>query len=545
MRLSRIALAVALASAAVAQAAPAKPRLVVVISIDQFRADLMRRFEPWFLPAKSNKGIGGFEWLKDTGAYYVDAHHTHIPTATGPGHASILSGSDPISNGIVGNDWYDRKSGKEMYCTDDPSVETVGGKSGPMSPKNMLSTTVGDELKMATNGKAKVVGVSFKDRAAILMAGHAADTVIWLDGGNGKWVSSSFYFPNKQLPKWVEDINRQDVIAKAKDKAWEPLLADKEYWPARRAPAEKAPANGKAFSHATNSIGNFTRSGQGQDYLFDTAKKAIANEQLGQDEIPDVIAINLATNDYVGHAYGPNSPEVMDISIRTDRLLSDLFNYLNKQVPGGIDNVLIALTGDHGVVPIPEESANVYKSGVKRGPATGENPKTTINAALTAKYGAGDWVLWSGEPNLYLNEELVTQKKLDIAEVEKTAADAVIKMESQYYAFTRTDIMAGRLPQWLWTPMVYNGFHPKICGNLLLIDNPGWYNGGGTGTGHGTPWQYDSHVPVVLRGPGITKGWYSRTVGVTDIAPTISQILGIEYPTGCVGHPLREAIDKK
>jgi len=341
MRLHRIALALACIATAVAQAAPAKPRLVLVISIDQFRADLMRRFEPWFLPPKSNGGVGGFRWLQETGAYYLDAHHTHLPTATGPGHATILSGSDPFSNGIVGNDWFDRATGKEVYCVDDASVQTVGGSSKPMSPRNMLSTTVGDELKMVTNGKSKVVGVSFKDRAAILMAGHAADTVVWLDGGNGKWVSSTFYFPGKQLPKWVDDVNAKNVIAGAKDQTWEPLLDEKEYWPARRAPAEKTPANGKLFSHPTSSTSKFTMSGQGQAYLFDTVKKAIVGEQLGQDDVPDILAVNLAPNDYVGHAYGPNSPEVMDITIRTDRLLSDLFNFIDKNVQGGLNSVLI------------------------------------------------------------------------------------------------------------------------------------------------------------------------------------------------------------
>ena len=217
----------------------APPKLVVLISIDQFRGDYVERFYRHFLPARTGRGIGGFRFLMETGAHFRNAMHNHIPTATGPGHATLMTGSEPAIDGIVGNDWFSRATGKSMYCVEDPSVETIGGPSGPMSPKNLMVTTVGDELKMATNGRSKVVGVAIKDRAAILMAGHAADEVIWWDAGVGAWVTSSFYAPSKRLPEWVTTLNAERGVDKLAGKAWEPMLPKDAYATARRAPSEK------------------------------------------------------------------------------------------------------------------------------------------------------------------------------------------------------------------------------------------------------------------------------------------------------------------
>jgi predicted AlkP superfamily pyrophosphatase or phosphodiesterase len=529
------------------QAKPNRPRLVLVISIDQFRADYLRRFESHYLSARSGGKVGGFRWLTETGANYTDAHHMHVPTATGPGHATILTGSEPNLNGIVGNDWYDRKGQKPMYCVDDESVETVGGTSNPMSPRNLLVTTVGDELKMATAGRAKVVAVALKDRGSILLAGHAADTVIWFDGGSLGWVTSSFYAPSKRLPKWVESLNSQQLPRSAMGKTWEPLLSAAAYTDTRKAPGEPAPPTGKVFSHTMPTdrafAGKFVESAFSQDYTFAAVKEAIVAEGLGQDEVPDVLGVNLATNDYVGHAYGPNSPEVLDISVRTDRLLSELFNFIQAHVPGGLDAVTIAVTADHGVVPIPEEAGGTYRTGAGR--ATYQAPASAAQAALEKAYGPGKWVLARTEPNLYLNDDLIVQKGHRIEDAEKLAIAAVSALPSVYCAFSRTQILGGVLPQWDWTKLVANGYHPKVGGNLIVVTAPGWYNSAGTGTGHAAPWPYDSHVPVILRGFGVRPVRSARRVSVADIAPTLSQILGIEYPSGCVGKPLEESLRER
>ncbi len=523
------------------------PKLVLLISIDQFRQDYIERFAPYYLPSKSGGKPGGFRFLMETGARYLDAHHNHIPTATGPGHASLMSGSEPTLDGIIGNDWFDRVNNHSTYCVDDASVHVVGGgTTKPMSAKNLLVSTVGDELKLATGGKSKVVGISFKDRAAILMAGHAADTVIWLDSNVGNWVSSSYYFPNDHLPNWVDSFNKERVVDKAVGQNWEPLLPSEAYSLTRRNPGEAKTSDTKPFSHRLGTgkadkafYKDLPVSGNGQEFLFKTVERAVDAEKLGQHECPDVLVVNLATNDYVGHRYGPDSPEVMDVSVRTDRLLSELFTHLDKQV--GIDNVDIVLTADHGVLPVVEESA-----GLNRMPSVRITSSVAdqVATSLSKQFGEGKWLLGDGlyEQNLFLDHKTIADKGLKVADVEKAAAEAASNLPGVYMAFTRSRILNGEVPGWDWTQMVLNGYNPRLGGDIMVIEAPGALFGGGTGTSHGTAWAYDSHVPILLRGPGITKGIFGRHVHTADIASTLCHLLGIEYPTGNIGHPLSEAL---
>ena len=516
------------------------PKLVVVISVDQFRADYIERFNSYFLPKRSKAGIGGLKFLMETGAHYLDAHHNHLPTATGPGHATLLTGSEPAFNGIVGNEWFDRESNKSMYCVDDASVKTVGGSGGPMSPRNLKVTTVGDELKMATNGRAKVVGISFKDRAAILMAGHAADNVIWFDAKNGNWQSSTFYQPSGNLAKWVTDFNAEQRPAKALTQTWEPMLPADAYAITRKAPFEKAAANGLPFSHplGPTGFGTFTTSAQGQDYLFQTVERAVDEEKLGQHDVPDMLVFNLATNDYVGHRYGPNSPEVLDITIATDRYLSRFFNKLDKTVPGGIDNVAIVLTADHGVVPIPEEAREVYRTGATR--LIEKSVTTAVNQALNAKYGEAKWLLGDGlyEEYLYLDRTIISGKGLDLRAVQRVAATAAASVTGVYDAYSVQDITHGEFADLPFKNIISNSIHPRLSGDVVVLNDPGSYVGGGTGTGHGAVWAYDTHVPILFRAKGVKAGKYRDRVYTADIASTICHLIGVEYPTGNVGKPL-------
>lgn len=526
------------------------PKLVVLISIDQFRGDYVERFNPYFLPANSGGKVGGFKFLMETGAHFRNAMHNHLPTATGPGHATLMTGSEPAYDGIVSNDWFDRVSGKTVYCVDDPNVEGVGGAGAKQSPKNLLVTTVGDELKMATNGKSKVVGVAIKDRASILMAGHAADTVIWYDSGAGNWVTSTWYAPSKQLPSWVSNLNAEKFADKAAGKTWEPLLSDETYSISRLSPYEKPAANGKPFSHTLPTAlgkdlyGGIIPSQYGNEMTFNAATKAIDGEKLGQRDVPDILVINLSTNDYVGHRYGPNSPEVMDITIRTDRLLSDFLNNLQKKVPGGLDNVAVVISGDHGVVPIVDESNKVYKTGVVRD--LGKNVIAAISKGLVEKYGEGKWVLGSGvyEQNVYLNRQLAAEKNLKMEDVEKTACAAALEVNGIFGAYGRTQIMNNGLPELPWRQRVINGFHTKMGGDMFVLEGPGNYMYGGGGTGHGSVWDYDAHVPIIIRAKGIKSGNYLKRVHTADIAPTLSRLLGIESPSGNIGVPLVDSIGK-
>lgn len=546
MKTSAVVALIGLTAVSVAQR-PAlhRPKLVVAISVDQFRDDYVSRYYNLFLPARSGGKIGGFRFLMDTGAWFKDAHHNHVPTATGPGHATLLTGSEPGIDGIVGNDWWDRAKGKAMYCVDDKNVETVGGTSNPMSPFNLKVTTLGDEMKLATAGRSKVVGIALKDRAAILMSGHAADDVVWFDNNTGNWVTSTWYAPSKQLPSWAAKINADRLVDKAFGAKWEPILPEAAYQYTRKTVGKKA--DGKEFSYTLGTPGGkpdkafwagMWTSYWGNEFTTQSAIRAVEAEKLGQHDVPDLLAISYSSNDYIGHAYGPNSPEALDATVRTDQTLSELFNALDKAV--GIENVTIVLSADHGVLPVPEEAKASQIPDTRYPDAIAKN----VRAALNAAYGEGDWVLGNGmyEQNFYINREVAKEKKIPMSEVEKTAAEAAMTTPGVFVAFTRTQLMLGQVPGWDWTKRAIYGFSPTIGGDLMVFEAPGTLFGGVSGTSHGSAWEYDSHVPLLLRGPGINKGIYTRRVATADIAPTLSLLLGIEYPSGNQGKPLSEAI---
>lgn len=528
---------------AVNQATISAPRLVVVISIDQFRGDYVHRFAKHWLPARTGKRIGGFRFLMETGADFQNAMHNHTPTVTGVGHATLMTGSEPAYNGIIGNDWYDPKLARDVYCTEDPEVETVGGLSKPMSPKNLKVTTVGTELKMATNGKSKVVGVALKDRASILMAGHSADVVLWFDNKTGNFVTSTWYAPTKALPEWVQDFNAERRLDKLAGQSWEPLLPENTYDVARLVPDAKRAANGKLFSHALPGTGGEKLYGDmwtgpwGNDHTLAAAGRAIDAEQLGKDEYPDVLVINLSSNDYVGHSYGPNSPEVMDITIRTDRQLSEFLNLLNAKVPGGIDNVCVVVSGDHGVVPIARESRETYKVPVDSG--VGKAYMDAINKGLGARFKIdGKWVVGEAGPNIYLNHALAAQHGIAVREMAAAAVEEARGVNGIWNAFTREQLLNGWVPDYPFRQRITNGYHAKMGGDIYLLEAPGFYLGGPSGTGHHAIWDYDAHVPILFRAKGIKPGHYLRLVYTNAIAPTISKLLGIEAPSGNVGVPL-------
>ena len=530
-------------------AAPAV-RLVVFISVDQCRSDYLTRFTDHYLPPRQNGRAGGFRFLMAEGAHFRDAHFAHMPTTTGPGHTTLATGAPPAMHGIVGNRLFDRSTGKTRRCVEDLSVQTVGGKATPASPRNILVTTIGDELKLATGGLARVVSVAIKDRAAVPLAGHAADLALWLDDTTGNWVTSTFYRPSGILPVWVETLNGEHRLDRHLGQVWEPLLPRDAY----RQTLTSGRSGGQGdplFSHrlpattAEDYYDSFAAWGPANDEVIEVAKRAIAGEQMGKDEIPDLFLMNLSTNDYVGHTYGPNSTEVMDVSVRTDRALAELFRFLDTQIPGGLSRVLIVVTGDHGVSTAPEEALAAARIPVGRG--TDAAVVQAIDASLDAAYGPADWVLEGvrTNPNVYLNMAAAGERGVAPGDLQRTAALAAGQAPGVYVAFSRTQILTGQLPPWSFTRLVVNGFHPRLGGDVYVVTQPGWLLSGPPDASHGSPWAPDTHVPLVLRGPGVTPGPQYRRVTPMDIVPTLSQVLGIGYPTGCVGEPLREALSGK
>jgi len=525
----------------------ALPRLVVLVSVDQCRLDYLTRFVDHYLPAQRAGEPGGFNFLVSDGAHFCDAHFAHVPTTTGPGHATLATGAPPALHGIIGNRLFDRESGKSRRCIEDPSVQTVGGKARPASARNVLVTTLGDELKLATGGRARVVSLAIKDRAAVPLGGHAADLVLWLDDTTGNWVTSTYYRPDGTLPAWVEKLNRERRLDRLAAAVWEPLLPREAY--SQTLTAQRAAGSGPLFSHALPPTPGeelydaWAAWGPANDEVVELAKQAIAEERMGLDEVPDLFLLNLSTNDYVGHTYGPNSAEIMDVTVRTDRALAGLWRFLARHVPGGLDAVLIVVTADHGVSTAPEEALAAARIPASRGTATAV--VEAVESALDGAFGAADWVLEGQrtDPNIYLNRAAAAARRVDPAALERVAADAASRAAGVYIAFGRTQILTGQLPQWPWIDKVTAGFHPRLGGDIFLVTQPGWLLSSPPDASHGSPWPPDTHVPLVLRGPSITGGVFHRRVTSMDIVPTLAQLLGIGYPTGCMGQPLREALE--
>jgi predicted AlkP superfamily pyrophosphatase or phosphodiesterase len=542
-----------------------RPHLTVVISIDQFRADYLRRLTDLYLPAKQKDGkVGGFRYLMSQGAYYIDARYNHYPTYTGPGHAVILTGGYPYKTGIVANDWFDKANRASVYCVDDARQKVVGAASNstakPMGPLNLRSTTLGDELKLATGGAAKVITLSLKDRAAILLGGHAQDTSIWYDDAGGRWISSTAYCKDGKLPAWVEAVNAQGIPDKSLGTTWTPSVSPEAM--VRTISPNLPPKNepygmGLTFPHKVGTEKNkqnyraFTLTPGANAYVLNTAKQAVLAEKLGQrGDTPDLLAINLATNDYVGHAFGPYSPEALDTAVQTDHQIADFLDFLGKTVSGGLKEVVFVITADHGVVPNVE---NLQERHITAGRVLESDISNTVQEALSKTFGGGEWIGKGAdgklvgayvEPNIYLNEiaikeVLASGKASSRSQIEDIAARAVAALPGIYSCYTRSQITEGRLPQNEITRRVVNGFYPKVSGDLIVVSEALYYTDPGTPgpyiTTHGSPYAYDTHVPILIAGPGIKAGVHPEQVSPADIAPTLSALLGVELPSACDG----------
>ncbi len=505
------------ALAAVA-APPPKPKLVVGIVIDQFRYDYTTRFR-----ADYTGGIARF--LRD-GAVFTNARYIHFPTVTAVGHSTLMSGATPSYSGIVGNEWYDRESGKQVTSVGDAATKLLGGHEGEgCSPRRLAVSTIGDEMKLAWQGKPRVIGISLKDRAAILPAGHAADGAYWFDPATGNFVSSTFYF--ESLPAWVKEFNDGRPADKYLGAVWTPLIPNPDFAPfAAKLPSTPGPAY----------YGALEGTPFGNDLLEALAERAIDAEKLGQRGLTDLLTVSFSSNDYVGHEYGPQAPQVRDISIRVDRTLEKFFEFIDKKV--GLANTLFVITGDHGVPPVPEVLQQYRMPG---GRLSSKQILATIEKALSERYGPGQWVVGYSGASPYLNQDLMRKRKLNEAEVEHTAAEAVLALPHIYRVYTREDVLHGAAMNDGITQRIVNGTYSNRSSDLYIIEEPYWIQAS-HGTTHGSPFVYDSHVVVAFMGPDIKPGRYDGTIAPNDIAPTLATMLDIETPSGSVGRVLTEML---
>jgi predicted AlkP superfamily pyrophosphatase or phosphodiesterase len=487
-----------------AQVAP-RPKLVITVVVDQFRYDYLWRF-------RSDYAEGLDKLLKE-GAVFADSQYEQVPTVTAVGHSLILSGANPSVSGIIGNEWFDRSTGKPVTSVSDDSTRLLGGGGGPgASPRRLLVSTVGDELKMAGQGRCRLFGISLKDRSAILPAGHTADGAFWFDTRSGAFVSSSYYFD--ALPRWVQSFNSGKPANRYSGAAWG----------ASNLPAESGE---KLYSAVVASP-------FGNELLESFAERLIREENLGRGDNTDILTVSFSSNDYVGHQFGPDSPQVREITIRTDRLLGNLFRFADAEV--GTGNLLVIFTSDHGVAPVPEGNAARRMPG---GRIKAQALIETAQKALAGRYGAGNWIAGGYESSVYLNRDLVRARNLDEAAVQQTAAAAIAELPHVSRVFTAAQLVAGAVARDQVGTRVSNGFNAGRAGELLILLEPYWIEGE-LGTTHGSPYIYDAHVPLIFMGRGIKPGMYSGRVVQNDIAPTLASILGVDFPSGSSGRILSE-----
>ncbi len=517
-----LAIGVLLAGAGLA-AAPKKPKLILTIVIDQFRYDYLTRFRSDYK--------GGLARLLDHGAVFTSAYYEHFPPVTAVGHSTILSGATPSLSGIVANEWLDRESGKEISSVSDDAVKLLGGKPGgpAASPHRLLVSTLADQLKMANNNQTKSIGVSSKDRSAILPVGRMANGAFWFDSASGNFVSSSYYF--EALPAWAAKYNTSRAVDKFLGKGWLPFDAK----PGANAYTVLPTQPGKEFYDALE------RTPYGNEIIEQFAEAALEGEQLGRGPATDVLSVSFSSNDRIGHALGPDDPQIRDIAIQTDRLIGQLIHFAESKAGAG--NVLVVLTADHGVSPVPAVSAQRRMSAGFIKPAT---IATTLQSALSAKYGEGDWVqMKKGFEIIYLDHPLIARKKLNEADVQNTAADALRTIPHIARVYTRFQLMRGELLDDMIDHRVRRGFNPARSADLFVVLDPFYLiQDTATGTSHISPYNYDTHVPVIFMGSQIRPGRYNTKIAVNDIAPTLANLLDVETPNGSVGRVLDEIFEK-
>ena len=504
--------------------------------VDQMRWDYLYRYYDRY-------GETGFKRLMKEG---FNCDNTFIPyaqTVTAAGHASVYTGSVPAINGIVGNDWYDRSLQRNVYCVEDQGVKTIGGAATaqPMSPKNLWSTTVTDELRLATNFQSKVIGIAIKDRGGILPAGHTANAAYWYDATSGNWVSSTFYQPD--LPGWVKTFNSAKIVDSLYKLEWNTMYPVNTY---TQSDPDDKPYEGKlsyepkpAFPHKLSILFGknysvISATPHGNTMTFEFAKAALVAEQMGADAITDFLAVSLSSPDYVGHQYGPNSVEVEDVYLRLDKELGAFFEFLDARVGKG--QYTFFITADHAVAHVPA-FLQEHKIPAESVPYA----ETAAEIAAEKHFNLKGIVEASENYQLYINRKVIESAKLDMAVVKQFLINELNKQPEVLMAFESEKISETSLPAGV-KEMFNNGYNTKLGGDIQIILKPAHFYGAKTGTTHGAWYPYDAHIPLLFMGWGIKQGKSYREVYMSDIAPTISSLLKIQMPNGSVGKVITEVL---
>jgi hypothetical protein len=553
--------AMSLPAAAAQQAIqPEKPKLILQITVDQLRGDLPNKFV-------KNMGEGGFRYLMENGIWYANAHYSHSNTETVVGHTTLATGAVPAVHGMVANVWFDRDSGKLTYNIEDDryhiltkgadvdkatevdSSQALASTDG-RSPANIITTTFSDELRLYSNGKSKIFGVSVKDRGAVTLAGHTGKA-FWFSKASKEFITSSYYYDT--YPQWVIEWNEQNNFQRYADTSWK-LLLDKSFYLLADnddAPWEMDIAGfGRAFPHSYGAssgenFGNFlTFSPAGDDLTLDFALALMDAEELGQDDITDFLAISFSSTDYVGHLFGPSSLEAEDNILRLDRTLARLFAAVDKKV--GLENTIIVLSADHGG---PEVPGYLESMGIESGYVSpGKWDKEPSIARLKKQFGIGQkLILDFFPPYLYLDRKLIREKGLDQGEVEAAIARELMGIKGVALAVSSTAMAENRLPDTALNRSALQNFCPKRSGDILILFQPQYsindFLGEKVAANHGGPWRYDSFVPIVFAGGTIEQKRIYREVNPVNIATTLAAIIGTKPPSGSRGAPLQEVMD--
>lgn len=517
------------ASSSFASAYDAQPRVVVVIVVDQLRADMLERY-------KNDFGPSGFSLLLDRGAWFTNCYYEYSNTETAPGHATIGTGAYSLGHGIIGNEWYDARRARIVSSVEDDDTTNLGAPVAGISasPRNLLTDTLGDELKLATGGQARVFGVALKDRAAVLPVGYSANAAYWIDNATGAWITSSYYL--QQAPAWVVAFNQSPAAAGYLNREWKDA-------------AGKMLLSTAAVSSEGKRVPFYSAVGPtpfANDYTFEFVRALIENERVGSGPATDLISISLSAHDILGHRFGPDSPHEREMMLAMDRQLAAFFAYLTERFGAG--NFTLALTADHGVAPLPEYAQKL------RIPAFNFEARELaqqINAELSAKLvpkgpqpakpAVVPYVLRVDLPRAFLNAEAFTKAGIKEDDAERMVGEALLRLGLREY-ITRTQLASGNLPNSAFARQWRNSYSPLPSWFVMALVRP-FMIGYSSGTGHGQPYSYDAHVPLVFYGPQFKPGVYRQPVEPIDFAVTLSSVLGTNKPASAAGRVLWESIE--